>query len=296
MIRLLLIALLPFMLHASKILSYNIYDRTDRVDVMITFDSPYNGTIKQSATTNKIIIKLEGASIEASKSKELASKYLESLNISTIDGYTQIIASVPASVVLKASKTADSYGLRLRFVGETQSKESDSATPNETTSENSLSALPTKQGTEMSQSYYIVVGILLLGIIFLFILNKKIAQNKEKPNYKSWLYKENKEMVPVASGDNVKIRFQQNLNEQNSVVMLDFAEQSYLVMMGSNNVLLDKFTDNKPVTQDDFNMILQNRKQELNEFLKQEQIEEKEPLQIYKEKAAIISYGALGEH
>ncbi len=69
--------------------------------------------------------------------------------------------------------------------------------------------------------------------------------------------------------------------------MLDFAEQSYLVVMGTNNVLLDKFTDNKPVTQDDFETILQNRRKELTEF-----IEEKEPLQIYKEKAASIMYEA----
>ncbi|MCX6076241.1 MAG: hypothetical protein NTW78_05055 [Campylobacterales bacterium] len=283
MIKLLFILLIPFMLNASKILSYNIYDRTDRVDVMITFDAPYNGVIKQSAGASKIIIKLESATIEASKSKEISSKFLNSLNITPIAGYTQIEASVPPSVVLKASKTSDSYGLRLRFTNEAPTKENST---NEQNNTSSLSSLPTKQGNELSSSYYIVVGILVIGIVILFLLNKKIAQNKEKPNYKSWLFKENKEPTSVA-GENVTIRFQKSINEQNSVVMLDFAEQSYLVVMGTNNVLLDKFTDNKPVTQDDFETILQNRRKELTEF-----IEEKEPLQIYKEKAASIMYEA----
>ncbi|MFA6192111.1 MAG: hypothetical protein WC665_07135 [Sulfurimonas sp.] len=283
MIKLFFILLIPFVLNASKILSYNIYDRTDRVDVMITFDAPYNGVIKQSNGASKIIIKLEGATIEASKSKELSSKFLNSLVITPMDGYTQMLASVPPSVVLKASKTSDSYGLRLRFTNEAPTKENSA---NEQTTTSSLSSLPTKQGDELSSSYYIVVAILIIGIIILFLLNKRIAQNKEKPNYKSWLFKENKEAVP-ATGENVTIRFQKSINEQNSVVMLDFAEQSYLVVMGTNNVLLDKFTDNKPVTQDDFETILQNRRKELTEF-----IEEKEPLQIYKEKAAGMMYEA----
>lgn len=62
MIRLVLLFLLPFTLYGSKILSYNIYDRTDRVDVMITFDTPYEGIIKQSVAKSTIIIKLEEAS------------------------------------------------------------------------------------------------------------------------------------------------------------------------------------------------------------------------------------------
>ena len=60
--------------------------------------------------------------------------------------------------------------------------------------------------------------------------------------------------------------------------------------MGSNNILLDKFNDNKPVTQDDFDTILQNRHQELDDFLQEGNIQEKDPMQIYKEKAANISY------
>jgi myo-inositol-hexaphosphate 3-phosphohydrolase len=115
MIRLLLIFLLPLALNASKILSYNIYDRTDRADVMITFDTPYEGVIKQNVSKSQIIIKLTDAKIESSKLKKLSSKFLNSISITPMSGYTQIVASVADSVTLKASKTSDSYGLRLRF-------------------------------------------------------------------------------------------------------------------------------------------------------------------------------------
>ena len=289
MTKILIVLLLPLFLNASKILSYNVYDRTDRVDVMITFDTPYEGKIKQSITPTKILIKLEDASIEATKTKTLSSKYLKSINIVPLAGYTKIVAVVPESIILKASKTSDSYGLRLRFsnnVPVTQKTEVLSSVK----PEKRTSSLPTKKDTELSNNYYIVVGFLLLGIIILFVLKNKINMPGKKAKSNSWLFKVARD-AKNGTPEGVSIRFQKNIDDHNSVVMLDFLGQSYLVLMGTNNILLDKFTDNKPVTQDDFETILQNRHQELDDFLKEgaESIE-KDPMQIYKEKAANISY------
>ncbi len=288
MIKVLLLFLLPLALNASKILSYNIYDRTDRADVMITFDTPYEGVIKQSISKSKIIIKLQDAKIESAKLKKLSSKYLYSLSITPMSGYTQIVASVPQSVKLRASKTSDAYGLRLRFSPKavTQTKKPTSKTPT------FLSTLPTKQDGEMTQNYYIVIAILIIGILILFFIRKKAVPKKDKAVQNSWLFKENQQTqdLPQAThDDNVSIRFQKNMDTTNSVVMLDFGEQSYLLLMGSNNILLDKFTDNKPATQEDFETILQNRHKELDDFLSIDN-EPKEPLQAYKERAASISY------
>ena len=311
MIKYILLFLLPFSLQASKILSYNIYDRTDRADVMITFDTPYDGVIKQSVSKSKIIIKLGNASIESSKVKNISSKFLHSITITPMSNQTQIVASVPASVKLIASKTSDAYGLRLRFTDKLAKKSSAKNTPAVTSS--SLSGLPTKKSDDMSTSYYIVVAILLAGILILFILKKKMAgknlQNQQSP----WLFQEkqaNKQTqtqapqpktaettTPSENGD-ISIRFQKALNAKNSVVMLDFGAQSYLVLMGANNILLDKFTDDKPTTQKDFESILQNRHQELDDFLRvesnnsNEKSKPKEALQAYKERAASILYEA----
>ncbi len=300
MIRLLIIFILPFSIYASKILSYNIYDRTDRVDVMITFDTPYDGIIRQSKSNSKIIIKLEDSIIESSKRKNLSSQYISSLSITPMSGYTQIEASIPESTIFRASKTSDSYGLRLRFSQAVAKKQT--TQPNPLTSNNPTTELPTKKTSDMSQSYYIVVAILIIGIGILLFLKKKISltptQIKDN-NKSSWLFKEttdpdtNTKEVQPQSNENVSIRFQKSLNEQNSVVMLDFAQQSYLVLMGNSNILLDKFTDNKPITQDDFESILQNRHQELENFLNGDgnKVEDAyEPLQSYKNKASSIAY------
>jgi hypothetical protein len=288
MIKLLLILVLPLFLNAAKILSYNVYDRTDRVDVMITFDTPFDGKIKQNTSPSSITIKLENTSIEATKTKKLSSKFLHSLDIVPLSGYTQIVAQVPSSTKLQASKTADSYGLRLRFTNIATKNNNLATTQNQTN--NSLSNLPTKKSDNISQEYYIMMVILFIIAIVAFLLKNKIANKSNPSKTNSWLFKmkQNKTDDPK---EEVTIRFQKNIDTNNSVVMLDFTGQSYLVLMGTNNLLLDKFTDNKPVTQEDFDTILQNRHQELNDFLKtDEQQNEKDPMQIYKEKAAAISY------
>ncbi|MDD5400858.1 MAG: hypothetical protein PHQ93_06710 [Sulfurimonas sp.] len=297
MIKLLLIFIIPFSLYASKILSYNIYDRTDRVDVMITFDTPYDGVIKQKTNDSAISIKLQDTSIESSKIKQLSSKYIKSITISPMQGYTEIVAEVPPSVTLQASKTSDAYGLRLRFSTAVAAPAPASTNIQESKEAQAqfLSSLPTKKDDEMSTSYYIVVTILILGIIVLFYVKKRVSTTQNsKQEMPSWLFKENKEplkdVIESANDSNgVSIRFQKTLNNENSVVMLDFANQSYLVLMGKSNIMLDKFTGNKPVTEDDFNSILQSRHKELEKFLNNDSTP-KEPLQTYKEKAASILY------
>ena len=279
-------ALLASTLSASNILSYNIYDRTDRVDVMLTFDTPYHGKILKSRYSSKIVLKLYDAKIESSKIKHLSSRFLQSLSINPMDGYTQIVASVPSEdIVLKASKTADAYGLRLRFV-----KKSALQTASQLKQQASQSTpqgkifpnLPTKQSSDISTSYYIVVTLLIIAVIIMLILKRKVTPHSASTGrqQKSWLFKGTAPKAPVMqnsklsakNADDVSIRFQKRIDEHNSVVMLDFLDQSYLLLIGEhNNILLEKFSDNVPTTQGEFETMLQKKNSELDQFLKVEQ-------------------------
>lgn len=306
MIKIILIFLLPISIYASKILSYNIYDRTDRADVMITFDTPYDGVIKQSLSNSNIIIKLYGATVESPKVKKLASQYLYTISITQMSDYVQIVASIASSVKLIASKTSDAYGLRLRFTTSLQDTQTNA--PNIDVEENPLSQLPTKKDDALSDNYYIVIIILVVGILILFFIKQRMTNTTKQKPQSSWLFNANNHdeevstIQPITTPKNdvnpnnsnmskdVSIRFQKSIDSNNSVVMLDFADQSYLVLMGKGNILLDKFTDNKPVNQDDFESILKNRHQELDDFLRVQKHEPKEPLQAYKERAASIIY------
>jgi hypothetical protein len=303
--------LLCVSLYASNILSYNIYDRTDRVDIMLTFDTPYEGKIIKSKINSKIILKLYDAKIESTKIKTLPSKFLRKISINPMSNYTQIVATIPSSdIALKVSKTADAYGLRLRFIKKQATKNTTNVSNLNLKSKTStLSNLPTKKSNDISTSYFIVVTLLIVGIIILLVLKKKVAQtpNNNQQNSKSWLFKtpqaptikQNTKKEPIQkssqNSDEVTIRFQKHIDEKNSVVMLDFLNQSYLIIIGEyNNILLDKFTDNIPTTQSEFEELLKDKNLKLDEYLKVEQKpqeEEKEDiLKSFSSKASKTPY------
>ncbi len=299
---------LTTILTASNILSYNIYDRTDRVDVMLTFDTPYHGKILKSRYNSKIVVKLYDAKIESSKIKNLSSHFLKSISINPMDGYTQVVASVPSdAIVLKASRTADAYGLRLRFV--TKSAMQTASRIKQQASQNApnakiFPALPTKQSSDVSSSYYIVIILLIIAVVIMFILKRKVEHSPlSEQKKKSWLFKGENPKISSIKADkktdqnDVSIRFQKRLDERNSVVMLDFHNQSFLLLLGEhNNILLEKFKDNIPTTQSEFETMLQEKNSELDQFLQVEQTpvskkdENSDLLRTFSHKASNIPY------
>ena len=302
MLRFIVLLFIPYIIFASKILNYNIYDRTDRVDVMITFDTPFKGIIKQSRKHSKIVIKLYNAEIDSSKIKKLSTKFVHSISITPMFEYTQIVANVPSSVKLLASKTTDAYGLRLRFIDSKMVVKKEVHLKEESKLPLRLDKLPTKEETVISKSYYLTIGLLFLGIIILFLVKKRVIKSIDKKNKNPWLFQENiadttakeeKTFVNESSQKNeqtVTIRFQKKLDNSNNVVMLDFGKESYLILLGNGNILLDKFVEEQPNTEKAFEEILQARSMELNQLIKNQQQDElKEPLQAYKEKASSIA-------
>ncbi len=305
MIKIVLLLILPLFLFASNILSYNVYDRTDRTDIMITFDTPFQGIIKEKSTASKIVLTLSDVSIESPKLKKVSSKFIRTLSIIPLNNATQIVASITNSRVhLSASKTTDGYGLRLRFsLKKRAPKETLEQEP-----QNLPSSLPTeKNGIAISTNYYIVVGIMIIALFILFYFKKKVQAKSivpKKTKEAPWLFKstnktpQESKMTQEEESKNVTIRFQKTIDEENNIVMLDFGPQSYLVLMGKSNILLDKFTDEKPSSQQEFESILQSRNEELESFLSttsstlKKTIKEKnqEPLQAYKERAATLLY------
>lgn len=289
MIKILFLLLIPFMLFASKILSYNVYERSDRVDVMLTFDTPYDGVISQQTLDGKIIIKLDDATIESEKTKSLNSKFISQLIISPITSYTQITAVIPNDTQVQASKTVDSYGLRLRFdkAGAAASES------NSTTAAATTATLPTKADLQISTGYYIVMAVLLVTLGFVFYLKKKmgtvVSQTKTttpnvKPLKKPWMFGSKTEVH-----EDLQVRFSKQLDQVNRIVMVDYGHLSYLILAGQSNILLDKFEDDKPLNNNEFEEILRGRNDELNAILNSRS-DEKEPFQTYKEKAASIAY------
>jgi hypothetical protein len=242
---------------------------------MLTFDTPYEGKLSQVKRNGNIILKLQGASIESPKIKTLRTSYLRKMTITPIGSHTEIILQTAPDVKMSASKTSDAYGLRLRFSKAIAAKQTSTKQTN-----NSTSTLPTRGENKFNNAYYIVIAILIFGIILMLWLKKKMNGATPAANKSKWLFKGG------TKKEGISVRFQKPLDPKNRVAMLDFEGQSYLVLLGNSNVLLDKFIDGERVsTQSEFDRILDDNKTELDSYLQLDPADV-EPLQSYKQKAS----------
>ncbi len=261
---------------------------------MLTFDTPYEGVLRQNRQGDTVIVKLEEAFIEAPKLKDVNSKYLGKLSIAPPGDNIEITAQVSNDVTMQASKTSDSYGLRLRFMHPVVSDIPEVIPP---VDETAVEGLPTKSDSEFEQSYYVVIAILLIGIGILFWLKQNIAKRAETIHSEPktpWLFNKfsseakSSPAAPIKTSTDmggVHIRFQKTLDPAHTVAMLDYGTMSYLVLLGNNTLLLDKFQDNIPITQNEFESLLQSKHRELDGYFQLAPAQD-EAFDSYKEKAS----------
>jgi len=274
----LVLILLPTISFSAKILSHNIYERTDRIDIMITFDTPYEGTLYQSAKSSHIKLTLHGATVEEPITKNLSNVFLTSLTIAPIGDHAEIILSTPAKTDLMASKTIDGYGLRLRLSKSASSKNNILETSTSSVSK----VLPTQKrnsSVELSTGYYIAIALLIIAVIILYFFRKRVSSSTKGS---SWLMGGSHDAKSTQSAD---IIFQKHIDTNNRVVLIEFQKRRYLIISGTSNMLLDTFTtDNKPIrTQEQFNKMLSQNSDKLDEFMSLNN-----QLDSYKEKAGVI--------
>ena len=99
---------------ASNLLTYNVYERTDRVDIMLSFDAPYEGNIFQKREKDTTSLILNSLSYDQSASKDINSKIIQGLDIEPKQNSLVLNLRSNDAIIVNASKTTDSFGLRIR--------------------------------------------------------------------------------------------------------------------------------------------------------------------------------------
>lgn len=267
--RVLFILILGIYSFASNLLTYNIYERSDRIDIMLSFDAPYDGKIYQKASENSIVLTLDDLSFDQNIDKSINSKILQKLNINPVKNKTIITLTSNKKIQINASKTIDDFGLRIRIKSpEIISKEQIK------TSENVL-AIPAKESQASINSRYIsVIVVLLLFIIVLFVMKKIINLNKGSSKIPmNWLFKN-------STQEQVNILHQKQIDNQNKIMLLEYQSRKYLVIIGTSNILLDQFGQDSIQTKGEFEDFFNQNKQRLNDYLSKRYT----PLDNYKAK------------
>ncbi len=270
MIRALAIILLTLSLHAGTIINQNIYEKEDAVDIMLSFDSPYEGKIIQKKEAENRIFILENTTIEEKTTTKINSTIVQKLQLIPYKNTLFIELSGVDDFTVDASKTVDNYGLRLRI------------TPQSTLADIAPLKAPTfetKKEDSISSAYLKVLLVmgLLIGFLYLF---KKWLQQREIGTQNSWLFDKKN---PQKKDSTITIKQQRAIDMKNRLALISYHDKEYLLLLGSSNLLLDTFEAQSNT--DDFDTLLNQNKEQLDGFITRTK---QSKLDAYKQKSSNI--------
>ena len=298
-------------LWGSNLSTYNIYERSDRVDIMLSFDAPYSGAILQERKDGAITLLFKDLQNDQNIEKSVNSSILQELLFEPRGQNLALVIKSDAQVAVSASKTTDGFGLRIRVTPENaansaaatalspqETRENITETTNLSGDQNVSNLTSSAQGTGLNlgaQSgdvnfmtqgmsdmidyrYYSVLGVLALLLLVLLFVKAKL-KNKQKTIKTK---RENGWFEKVKSDEGVEIIYEKPLDGVNKVVLFQHLDRRYLVLTGTSNVLLDKFGEEQMTSEQDFQSFFEENQKKLNAY-----IENRQPLDAYKDKASI---------
>lgn len=267
-----LLFLLISYLNASNLLTYNIYERSDRIDLMLSFDAPYEGRIFQKRGENITILTLNDLSYDKLIEKNINSNIMQAISIEPNKDSVVITIKSDKNVAVIASKTVDGFGLRVRAkpitIKEAQSPLNNTQSTQQEEAQNSLNAVLGQDTNEIIDARYLsVVGVLFVMLLFMLWVKRKLntQTSKIQNNKSSWLF--NKTQKNALSQE-VIVLHKKAIDQQNSVVLLEFDGKKYLVMTGNSNLLLEKFSTDEIKNDNDFEKAFEENRKKLDDYLR----------------------------
>ena len=246
---LLLLSLLALLLPAATLREYTLYTKSDHVDLMLTFDAPYPGRITRMQKEGVMTLMLDGVAFNRPKvHRKVASDLLDTVTLEGDPKGMRITLAAKAPLQVTASKTIDNTGLRLRI--EKKSLTEDSA----------LQPIPAPQAQTTAKppfdfSFALIKIMLVLAglILFLWLLKRWIERRRGG----AWLFGEQ------GGESGIRIVAQKPIDMRNRVTLIAYEEKQYLVLLGENALLLDRFEDEEAA----FERLLQKHGKRLGEYL-----------------------------
>ena len=264
-------------LFSANLLTYNVYERSDRIDVMLSFDSPHEGSISQKNDPASITLTISDLHYDKMVEKSINSPIIQDLLIIPEGNSLKVSLKSDKKISVVASKTVDGFGLRIRG-SIMQASQAPVATPSPTIADASVG---TNASDFLDTRYVIVIAVLLvLSFVMLWIrkrLNALPQKNRSTGSGKSWLFNP-KTGIP----QEVTLLHKKPLDTNNSVVLFEYGEIKYLVMTGNTNVLLEKFQNGEVKDNSDFEKVFEDNRRRLDEYLKLQDTK----LNTYKNKAS----------
>lgn len=201
-------------LHATQITNVSVYNRAQRIDIMLTFSSPYSPLLHQSKEGKKLIFSLDDASLKEPFSKHLDSKLVSNISIVSAGGESKIIIDSLQPLDIQAQKGEDKLSLRLRLL--------DPAFVDESLKDFTKGASKDLKGANEGFSYTnyaLILGALFALVVLLWVLKFYFSSKLSDKNF--------------------RVVFARGLDRQNKFMVLEYKDTRYTMIIGSSNLLLE---------------------------------------------------------
>jgi len=244
-------------LFSANLLTYNVYERSDRIDVMLSFDSPHEGSISQKNDASSITLSINDLHYDKMVEKSINSAIIQELVIIPDNNSLKVTLKSDKKISVIASKTVDGFGLRIRGSIMQASAQAPINTPVATTNPSSSSVEEL-----LDTRYLLVMGVLILLVGIMLWVRKRMnssVKNASTNGGKSWLFN-----PKTGVSKEVTLLHKRPLDNQNSVVLFEYGDIKYLVMTGNTNVLLEKFQHGEVKDNSDFEKVFEENRRRLD--------------------------------
>lgn len=271
MMKKIFLLLISLNLFAANIINYNIYKRDDRLDVMLSFDSPYrvkDGNIRILSGKGYSGVVLEGVKINEKNSLVLNMPYADQLIMYPHDDSTVLEFKTKETInIIPAVTKDDGFGLRIRVI------------PKRAKEASTIQYAPEPEIFDFTYFAMIAVLFVLLGI--LIYIKKQIntkASKLSSMNLKNQSPIKTPKTKLTQNNFKTNIICEKQLDKDNKFIVLEHENTKYKLIIGNTNIWLDTPTKDDENFEDYF----EENKLKLQNMIKQNN------LNLYKEKISRI--------
>ena len=204
--------LIPVFLFSANLIDVNFFEEKNKLDVLFSLDDKFNGQVKKINNSSLIITNIKTDKVIQ---KEFNKKFINSITICPVNNGVKMDISSNGEFKTSVALTPDEFGLRFR-IEELVFLDSNKTKPEIKFSDN--------QKKLDLFSYTVGIIALLLIAILLWFLKRKIIN------------------LPMTK-ENIKVLIQKPVDTKNKVILFEYQNRKYLMLIGTTNVLLDVFVD-----------------------------------------------------
>jgi len=227
---------------AATLLNENIYERENRIDLMLSFDTPFTGSIvKEAASDRTVNILLTNVKIPKPFYKALHDSFVDTIAVAKSGDRQALVKIVSAKppIRVQASKTVDGFGLRLRITHPVHAGgiSTSGAMNRQQNRAASSQSLQLKSSDNLpGWRYWGVLAVLFALFLLLWFIKRRTASGKGG----GWLMPKS---IASVIPDGAVIRFQKPIDAHNRIVLIEYGKRQYLIVAGNSNLLLDTFNE-----------------------------------------------------